>query len=338
MGRMPVRKPTEVCLTFDTEFSIGGAFADPAANRPIGEEWVNCPADGREHGLPFILDTLAKHGIKATFFVEALNPAYFGDAPMGRVVARILAAGQDVQLHLHPCWTAFADPDWKTAVKVATPNDDCTKLDVDQYARLIATGLAQFQRWMAPAPVALRTGNLQVCQSTYAAMAATGLKIASSVGLAICRPEESTLHFASGRHLVHGVVEVPVLTYDQLSLGGWCKERLFTITASSYRESVELLWRARHVGISPVVILSHPFEFIKCRKGATAFWPNPVNQARLEGVCAFIREHPCDFAPQDFRSGALEWAAEEEEPSVKIGASLSTVMLRAIENRVNDLL
>ena len=335
---MSVRKPTEVCLTFDTEFSIGGAFADPDNRQPIGEEWVNCPADGRDHGLPLILDTLSKYGIKATFFVEALNAAYFGDAPMGRVVARILAAGQDVQLHLHPSWTAFADPDWRTRVAADPPNDDCTKLDADHYAGLIAAGLAQFQRWNAPAPVALRTGNLQVNQSTYAAMASTGLKVSSNVGLAVYRPSESVLQLASGRHLVNGVIEVPVLTYDQLRLGRWRKERLFTITASSYRESVELLCTARHVGISPVVVLSHPFEFIKYRKGSTAFRPNPINQARLQRLCAFISEHPRDFVSQDFRRGALEWGAAQQKPSTKIGVSLPAALLRAVENGVNDLL
>ena len=47
---------TEVCITIDTEFSIGGAFADPVRRRPIGEENVTCPADGHENGLGFLLD------------------------------------------------------------------------------------------------------------------------------------------------------------------------------------------------------------------------------------------------------------------------------------------
>ena len=334
---MPATPPTEICLTFDTEFSVGGAFGDPDAKRPVGEEWVNCPAEGRDHGLPFILDTLAEHRLKATFFVEALNPAYFGDAPMGRVVARILAAGQDAELHLHPCWTAFADPDWKKAVRAKPPSDDCTSYDVDRYAGLIATGLAQFQKWGAPQPVALRTGNLQVAEATYQAMAAVGLELASNVGLAIYRPKEAALRLASGRHRFHGVTELPVLTYDQLAVGNWRKDRLFAITATSFGESVGLLWAARRAGISPVVILSHPFEFIKYRPGSTSFRPNPVNQARLKRLCAFIAAHPDDFVAQDFRGGAPGWLAAEEAPSVKIGASLPAVLLRAVENKVNDL-
>ncbi|KAB2888245.1 MAG: threonine synthase, partial [Kofleriaceae bacterium] len=106
---------------------------------------------------------------------------------------------------------------WKKAVRAKPPSDDCTSYDVDRYAGLIATGLAQFQKWGAPQPVALRTGNLQVAEATYQAMAAVGLELASNVGLAIYRPKEAALRLASGRHRFHGVTELPVLTYDQLA-------------------------------------------------------------------------------------------------------------------------
>lgn len=336
MTQISIKKPTEVCLTFDTEFSVGGAFDDPEVNRPVGEPWVDCPAEGRDHGLPFILETLARYGIKATFFVEALNTAYFGDAPMGRVVARVLEAGHDVQLHLHPCWTAFADPDWKNRVRATPPVDNCTLLDVERYAALIAEGLTQFRRWGAPPPVALRSGNLQAGISTYAAMAQAGLKVASNIGLALYRPREPMLQVANGRHAIHGVMEVPVLTYDQLRLGRWRKQRLFTINAASYRESVALLRTARAAGISPVVILSHPFEFVKYAAGSSRFRPNPINQARLRRLCAFIVEHPTEFVSQDFRGGAPSWLAEEA-PAIRIGAPLPAVLLRIVENKVNDL-
>jgi hypothetical protein len=54
----PVRAPTEVCITIDTEFSIGGAFADPERYRPIGPELVECAIDGRAEELGFIVDTV----------------------------------------------------------------------------------------------------------------------------------------------------------------------------------------------------------------------------------------------------------------------------------------
>ena len=143
---------TEVCITIDTEFSIGGAFADPVRRRPIGEENVTCPADGHENGLGFLLDTFRDHGIAATFFTETLQSAYFGDAPMGRMVERILRAGQDVQLHLHPCWRSFRDPDWRETIRHAPPNDRCDGRGDAEMQDIVADGIAGLRRIGAPAP------------------------------------------------------------------------------------------------------------------------------------------------------------------------------------------
>src|SRR5271169_4424379 len=99
-------KATEVCITIDIEFSIGGNFNNPEL-LPVAEPIVLGTVDGKEHGLGFLLDSFHEFGVRATFFVEALQTAYFGDEPMGRIARRIADEGQDVQLHLHPCWLYY---------------------------------------------------------------------------------------------------------------------------------------------------------------------------------------------------------------------------------------
>ena len=75
------RRPIEVCITVDTEFSIGGNFGNPEL-APIAKPIVLGTVAGQEHGLGFMLDCLAEFDIRATFFVETLQTAYFGDEPM----------------------------------------------------------------------------------------------------------------------------------------------------------------------------------------------------------------------------------------------------------------
>ena len=137
---------TEVCLTVDTEFSIGGAFARPMKLRPIGEPHAYCPAEGKEHGLPFILRYLARFGFPATFFVETLSTAYFGDDPLRRIGDDILSAGQDLQLHLHPNWLHFRYPDWMERLSGGHPSGVCAGRSLPEMEALIATGLEPFER------------------------------------------------------------------------------------------------------------------------------------------------------------------------------------------------
>lgn len=329
---------TEICITIDTEFSIGGAFAEPERRRPIGEDNVLCPADGRENGLTFLLDTFRGHGIAATFFVETLQSAFFGDAPMGRMVERILRAGQDVQLHLHPCWRSFHDPNWRGTVLSVPPSDRCDGRTDAEMQDIVGEGLAGLRRVGVPEPVALRTGNLQADQATYRAMEACGLPLASNLGIALFRPGDPALHLAGGRHRVGRVLEVPVLTYTQLAVGGRRFDRLLTTTATSSAETEALLWQARREEVPTVVLLTHPFEFIKGDRFDPARQrTNRINQRRMERLCAFVAAHPADFAAVSFGGAAPAWLAAPPVPSPALRAPLLPVLSRMVQNRANDL-
>src|SRR5262249_35577838 len=120
----------------------------------IGAPMVTLAADGQEFGLGFILETLNAFGVTATFFVEALNYCYFGDEPMASLAERILEAGHDVQLHLHPCWLYFRDPLWRQSLGDLQPSDSCAGRSEAELDEMISLGLAAFARWGVPRPVA----------------------------------------------------------------------------------------------------------------------------------------------------------------------------------------
>jgi peptidoglycan/xylan/chitin deacetylase (PgdA/CDA1 family) len=330
---------TQVAITIDTEFSIGGAFGDPERRTPLGIENVTCPVDGEEQGLGFLLDTFARHGTHATFFVEALQTSWFGNAPMESVVERILSANQDVQLHLHPCWTAFRDPDWKSRLGAGDPNDNCDGLPIAELKVLIEEGLAALERMGAPQPVALRTGNLRADRNVYRAMAECGLPLASNIGLGLNRPTDSALRLRGGRHWIEGILEVPVLSYIQPALGRTQADRLFTTTATSTQETEALLWAAREAGVQTVVLLTHPFEFIKGdRLDPGSQRANRINQRRLERLCAFLAEHHDQFESVSFGEAAPGWLAAPEEPEPRLYAPLLPTLGRMVQNKANDLI
>lgn len=326
--------PTDICLTIDTEFSINGAFAHPENCKPLGEPRVHCPVDGEDQGLAFLLRTLGEAGLRATFFVETANVAYFGDRPMGRVVETLLKHDQDVQLHLHPCWRIFEDPTWRDQLAEGPPSDQSAAQPVETLCALLEQGAATLQRWGAPRPMALRTGNLSAGPTVYEAMAACGLPLGSNVAFGYAPPADPSLRLMGGVHPVGDVVEVPVLSYVQLAFGRWSTRRMLAINAASWPETKALLLAARRAGVSPVIILTHPFEFIKTPNGTDRI--NRINQERLRKLAAFIAGNPRNFRAATFGADGEGWHRNAPARIPALRAPLGAVIGRMVTNVLND--
>jgi hypothetical protein len=97
-----------------------------------------------------------------------------------------------------------------------------------------------------------------------------------------------------------------------------------------------LLLKARQQGIESIVILTHPFEYIK--KADFQYQKvtkNRVNQVRLEKLCEFIKLNNQDFQSSDFSECYQEHNTQPlQQPLVKIPFYYS--VLRKIHNKIND--
>lgn len=330
-------KRLQVCITIDTEFSIAGAFGDPKANKPVGSQAVYCDVDGVSNGLGVLLGAFDESDLRATFFVESLNRAYFGDAPMQDVVEKILSAGHDVQLHLHPVWQqVFSVPNWESQVQDIRPNDDITTRTQEHMVELINNGAENLRRWMGVSPVVLRTGNLCANHVLYKALAATDIRITSNIGAGIFLPEEARLHLYSGAHEIEQVCEFPVTSYRGIKRGAIRELKSMTIVGSSYEELVYVLNRAYHDELGTVVILTHPFEFIHGQsiqfQGAR---PNRLAQRRLRQLCSFLSSNQDRFAVVPMSS--LK-AASNVNANVLYDMPALRCVKRIIENKLNEYL
>jgi hypothetical protein len=326
---------TEVCITIDTEFDIAGTFTNPARFAPVAESNVWCGDGRRSHGLGFLLSTFAEHGVRATFFVEALNTCYFGDEPMRRVVQEIIRSGHDAQLHLHPVWTYFRDPKWREQLAITPPNDSVVGREQREIEALIDLGLATFSRWELPRPIALRTGGLHVDQTVFRAMKARRMLIGSNIGVAVYRPAATVLQRYGGVCRVNGVTEIPVLTYRRSGLPRQMADKTLTITGTSWGEMKQLLWAARQARIGPVVILSHAHEYARAR--ATGAWyPNRMNQRRLVQLCAFLARERDDFDVVTFAQRERIWCQRPESENVQLRVGMVHGLRGLAENLYND--
>lgn len=331
-------EPIDVCLTVDVEFSINHALVREG-HAPIGADWVDGVADGRSHGLGFLLDCLDRYGLRGTFFTEVFNTYYFGDGPMQDIVRRMQARGQDVQLHLHPVWLYYKYPDWQAELSPPhgrSPRDVFTDRSVAEIAAWLADGMDILERLSGQRPIAFRSGNLDVGQVLYAGMSAAGINLASNIGVGYTEPAEPELRFYAGLQRIDGVTEVPVTTY-RAPLPG---ERLLLLTAtgSAFGEMRAVLDVAHRRGIGPVVVLLHPHDFRIAIRHADGTPPryqaDPVRQSRLERLCAYLAGAPERFRVTTFAESAARWQAAEVSDNPLLAGSLSGLGARLIENKV----
>ena len=322
----------KVCITVDTEFSIAGAFAH-STWLPIAEQRVLCMVGKKSHGLGFMLDCFSRHQVKASFFVESLNRRYFKHDPMRPIAEQLHAAGHEVQLHVHPCWDVFQHADWRERARMPmSPGiDDFYGRSEDDSLRLIESAMEVFDDWKVPTPTAFRSGNLRHDDTLYKAIARAGIPYASNVGAAIYDCGDPRYQLYSGRHLRHGVVECPLLSFRDFSFAGSPKLKSLTITGSSFAETRLMLEQAYSMGIEEVVILTHPFEFVQSQGVRLHnMRPNRLNRARLEKLCAYLAANRGRFQTTGVAEAAAAPLTPDSERNLLLKGKLSTSLPRAV--------
>lgn len=291
--------------------------------------------DGREEALGFLLETFERYQIVATFFVECANYFYFGDQPMLSVVNRLKAAAQDIQLHVHPVWLSFNEnPD----IGLFPRHDDCSGREFDELKQAFSVCIDIFERWVGRKPLAIRTGSMRVDENVYHVMRELGIPLSSNIAMGIFQPKEPQLWHDSGRHSIHGVMELPIFTYWESGNARRKHLKSLQITSCSWPEMKHLLWKARKSGIENIVVLTHPSEYIKKSDFQyRRLIRNRVNQTRLQNLCEFISQHRDEFVAADFSSQQLAWRASELKQSTIAVPSIYTAG-RKLHNKLNDLL
>ena len=147
-------------------------------------------------------------------------------------------------------------------------------------------------------------------------MSACGITLGSNIGLALYRHHNPAFHLASGRRLFGGVRSK---SRRSLMRRSRCRADLSCAYWQSPRHR-HARWRhcyGRHcrAAISPVVVLTHPFEFVKYRDFRYRdMRRNTFNQNRLERLLDFITRHSDLFSVTTFAQSGAEWFAAEAAP------------------------
>ena len=266
--------PVPVFLTIDTEF----AWRHHAAGLGV-EEIYRRSFEPAGVGVSHQLERLARHGLKACFFVDPMPALAFGLAPIARIVGTILAAGQEVQLHLHPNWTRARIGDGG----VGQAHCDMEHYAPDDQRALIARATDLLVAAGAPRPTAFRAGGYAANDATLAALADAGFAYDSSHNGAD-RPVGGGIGLPSSRiaPVWRGVVEVPVTVIEDRP-GRLRPFQLCALSSSEAEQALDHAVARRH---GAVTIVGHGFEL--ANRAATR--ANAVHVRRFEAVCEMLAE------------------------------------------------
>jgi hypothetical protein len=289
---------TPVFLTIDTELMWGHHVAglDLATQ-------VERSLDPAGVGVGYQLEMFQRYGLKATFFIDPMPTMIFGLDVIRPTVEKVLAAGQEVQLHLHPNWTAAQPGDGGASYGRFGLYD----YSFDEQRALIAGATELLKACGAPHPVAFRAGSYSANDDTLRALASLGFRYDSSHNGAYNARDSITLpprQIAPAER--HGVVEVPVTLIEDVP----GNLRHFQVCALSQGEMTAALDHAATQSHGAVVIVSHSFE-LASRSGTRA---NSMHVSRFTALCEALAMSSDTLPTTYFRDLPVLTATEVDQP------------------------
>lgn len=284
---------SNVFITVDTEHSIGGAFKSPLL-KPVGnEKLIYGKKNGKEYGIPLMMDIADNYGLRLTFFLEVFNKYYFGTGETFEVAEYIKKRNHDVQLHIHPNYQYFNDNPLGNKF-----SDLMGQYDLEQQTIMLNDGLDTIKRYGIAPITAFRAGCFGANDETIKALALTGFLIDSSYNKAYLN--YPCLFLDKGINDLteeNGLFLFPVTNFKEAT--GFLKERFrpLDISGVSFEEIRHILNLAKSgTGPRNYTIILHSFSFIKnydLQYTNLRVRNNTIQ--RFEKLCSYLAENAADF-------------------------------------------
>lgn len=298
------RAPLRVFLTVDTEVwprASGWPHTPLPPDETCERERAAYFWGGEGHdrrGLPYQLETFARHGLKATYFVDPLFSRCLGAPLLGEVVGAITEAGQEIGLHLHPEW--LTDPRCRDLPKFVGPM--LHQYGAQAQGQLMRAGLQILAEAGAPAICSFRAGNWGANLVTLRALVSAGIRFDSSLNAyaAASFPDLADRSAWLQPRSLEGVWEFPVTFFVDRPPKG---TRPLHVTACTFSEMALTLEHAHAEGWFSVVIVIHCFEFVRVaaldRTGGRV-GPQRLVARRFERLCRYLARHRDRFQTSSF--------------------------------------
>ena len=261
---------TIVLITIDTEFSTHkddlGIFGR---------------INGKEYGLPHLVQLLDQYGLKGTFFVDVYTdkkPYVKNLIDLGRTMKNV---GHDLELHTHP--NGLFDP----------RRGSMQDYTLSEQIEIIKQGKKIFREWFGHDPIAHRAGDWGANEDTLKALIENGITLDSSMfyGWDSCR---LNWNLPTKNRLVvyNSLLEVPASVFHCRGLGLFSPFRLLSTDGNSLEETLDVLKQFQLHQIPVVTVVYHSFSFLRWNKERTEYRVDFNRLRKFEDFMKFLaREH-----------------------------------------------
>ena len=285
---------TNVLITIDTEFSLGGYFKNPA-NKPVpADKIIFCKLNGKEYGINLIMDILDCYGLTGVFFLEVESRFYFGEKEILRIFEVITNRGHEVQLHIHPTYRSF--------IHNQKQPDDMRCYSFNQQESFIAEALDFLDKNKMPKISAYRSGGFYSNTDTLKAVQNNNLSFCSNYNLSFPNCDYIKEYPSKNdAFLINRLLELPVTCFKEPPLR---KEwNSFQLSAASTLEIINALNFYHKKNVRFITYITHSFEFIK----AFDYQYNVIKPLsflikRFESICHFLADNSHKFEVTTFSS------------------------------------
>jgi hypothetical protein len=313
----------KVHLTFDVEVWCNGWKHLDRDFPAAFERYVYGRSSQGQFALPATLEILQRHGLSAVFFVEPLFAARFGSEYLGHIVQMIEAAGQNVQLHLHPEWTDEISPP-PIADTRRKRQHLCYYTQAEQ-TELLEYSLAMLRAHTQGKVFAFRAGSYAANRDTYHALAATGISVDSSLNPVFDISGGDVLNRGDTTSMrMLGPVRVFPVTVFHDGLG---RLRPAQVGACSLKELVQALDDAAGRGRQHFVVVAHNFEMLR---PAPSSRPDGIVVRRFEGLCRYLAANRHRFDVRGFDADSLAASDAASTPRTSPWATLQRLGEQAV--------
>lgn len=285
-----------VFLTVDTEiwpFSEGWPVRALSSDKQSFDEEIAACLYGRtaqgDFGLPFQIEQLNRHGLKATYFLEPLFADRAGRNHLADIVHLIQSKGQDVQLHLHTEWLSeIDDPSIPAHFK-----QYMHQFTLEEQTALIAKGVRSLQAAGVEKIHAFRAGSYGANDDTLRAASQNNLLFDSSCNPCYlgkdCKIDPNLQWLQPVKK--EGIWEFPVSFFQDYP----GHQRHAQLAACSFEEMKTALLDAWKAGWYAFVIVLHSFELVRNRIPGELCLPDKRNIDRYARLCRYLADNTDKF-------------------------------------------